>query len=111
MGHQQNAQYGARWQDRASAKKRTYLSGDYTKDMATLRILGNIRNPQTRKDEFKNEVPQFITYLTLVLQNVSEIIGKRKDLSNLRDESSVKTVLEESGRLFEVASFLFFLLQ
>jgi len=107
MRHQQNAQYGAcQWRDRASAKKRTYLSGDYKKDMATLRIFGNIRNPQTRKDEFKDEVPQFITYLTLALQNVSEIIGKRKDLSNLRDESSVKTALEESGRLFEVASFL-----
>ena len=86
-------------------RQRTHLSGDYKKDMATLRIFGNIRNPQTREDEFKNEEPQFITYLTLALQNVSEIIGKRKDLSNLRDEASVKAALEESGRLFEVASF------
>ena len=107
MRHQQNAQYGARqsWSLR-SAKKRTYLSGDYKRDMATLRILGSIRNPQTRKDESKNEVPQFITYLTLALQNVSEILGKGLDISNLSDESAVRNVLADSGKMFEVASFL-----
>ena len=40
--------------DSGFAKKRTYLSGDYSRDMKALRILGSIRNPQTRRDEYKD---------------------------------------------------------
>lgn len=90
-----------------SAKRRIYLSGrDFYTDMKTLRILGSIRNPQKRVDEYKDETPQFITYLTLALQNISEIIGHNADLSGMRDASAVSKTLAESGRLYEVASFL-----
>ena len=75
-------------------KKREYLTGDFARDMKSLRIKGPVRNPQTRKEIYVDETPQFITYLTLALQNISEIIGKGKDLSNFSDESSVKTALE-----------------
>ena len=89
-------------------KPRTYLNGDFTRDMKELRILGSIRNPQTRRDEPKDETPQFIAYLTLALQNISEILGKDKDcdLSNKSKSETVVQKLESSGKLYEVASFL-----
>ena len=89
-------------------KPRTYLKGEYFSDMKELRIYGNIRNPQTRKDEFKNEPPKFITYLTLALQNISEIMGKDKecDLSGKKTVAAVKDLLQKKGKLREIASFL-----
>ena len=57
-------------------KKREYLSGDFIRDMRSLRIKGSIRSPQTRKETMVDETPQFITYLTLALQNISDIIGE-----------------------------------
>ncbi len=79
-------------------KKRTYLSGrDFLKDMKALRI----------KDEHnKDERPQFITYLTLALQNISEILGSTTDLSGKRTSDAVIKELMASGRHYEVASFL-----
>ena len=85
-------------------KKREYLTGDYYRDMKSLRILGSIRNPQTRRDEYKDETPQFITYLTLALQNITDIIGE--DLSKMRSVNSVEKALKKSGKIWEVASFL-----
>ena len=90
------------------SKPRTYLNGDFARDMKALRILGSIRNPQTRRDEQKDETPQFIAYLTLALQNISEILGKDEDcdLSNKGKPETVIQKLESSGKLNEVASFL-----
>lgn len=85
-------------------KKRQYLTGEYTKDMRDLRIKGRIRNPQTRMDTDVDETPQFITYLTLALQNLSDIIGE--DLSKKRMAKEVEKALVKSGKLWEVASFL-----
>ena len=86
------------------AKKREYLSGDFARDMKSLRIKGLIRNPQTRKEMQVDETPQFITYLTLALQNISDIIGE--DLSKMRSVNSVDKALKKSGKMWEVASFL-----
>ena len=88
----------------APLKKREYLSGDFVRDMKSLRIKGSIRNPQTRKETYVDETPQFITYLTLALQNISDIVGK--DISKMREASSVEKALTKSGKLWEVASFL-----
>lgn len=90
--------------DSGAAKKRTYLSGDYSKDMKSLRIFGSIRNPQTRCDEYKDETPQFITYLTLALQNISDIVGQ--DISGFKNKGAVENALSSCGKLFNVASFL-----
>ena len=93
----------------AMRKPRTYLNGDYKRDMKELRIKGTIRNPQTRKDEERNEVPDFIAYLTLALQNLSEVLGSgasEYDLSGKRDAGAVLKALDKSGRVGEVASFL-----
>jgi len=87
-------------------KPRTYLSGDFAKDMKELRIRGNIRNAQTRRDEYRDETPQFVTYLTLALQNISEILGRNVDLSGQKRPETVAKALADSGRLYEVASFL-----
>ena len=84
--------------DRGFAKKRTYLSGNYDKDMNSLW--------RGLKWGYKTDAPQFITYLTLALQNVSDILGKGQDLSNMKEESAVRRLLAESGKMFEVASFL-----
>ena len=90
----------------APFKKRQYLTGDFARDMLSLRIKGRIRSPQTRKETMVDETPRFITYLTLALQNVSDILGKGQDLSNMKEESAVRRMLAESGKMFEVASFL-----
>ena len=87
-------------------KPRTYLNGDFKRDMKELRIKGTIRNPQTRKEEERNEVPDFIAYLTLALQNLSEVLGKGCDLSGNGKRETVLKALDDSGRLGEVASFL-----
>lgn len=101
-------------------KPRTYLNGDFSRDMKALRILGLIRNPQTRRDEHKDETPQFIAYLTLALQNISEILGKNKDGNNVdisavgevdrktgeKGPDTIGRILDESGKTYEVASFL-----
>ena len=87
-------------------KPRTYLSGDFARDMKELRIRGNIRNAQTRRDEYRDETPTFIAYLTLALQNIGEILGKNVDLSGLKKPEAVTKTLMNSGRIFEVASFL-----
>lgn len=90
-------------------KPRTYLSGDFKRDMKELRIKGTIRNPQTRRDENRDETPQFISYLTLALQNLSEVLGKddpKYDLTGKRTAETVLKALDESGRIGEVASFL-----
>lgn len=91
-----------------SQKPRTYLNGDFRRDMKELRILGTFRNPQTRREEQKDETPQFIAYLTLALQNISEILGKDDDcdLTNKSKAKAVEEKLASSGKLFEVASFL-----
>lgn len=88
----------------APLKKREYLCGDFARDMKSLRIKGNIRNPQTRRETYVDETPQFITYLTLALQNISDIVGK--DISTMRVASSVEKAIVKSGKLWEVASFL-----
>ena len=85
-------------------KKRQYLTGDFARDMLSLRIKGRIRSPQTRKETMVDETPQFITYLTLALQNISDIIGE--DISKMRSKNSVEKSLKKSGKLWEVASFL-----
>lgn len=90
-------------------KPRTYLNGDFRRDMKELRIKGTIRNPQTRRDENRDETPQFIAYLTLALQNLSEVLGKdepKYDLTGKRSAETVLKALDESGRIGEVASFL-----
>ncbi len=87
-------------------KPRTYLNGDFVRDMKELRIRGSIRNPQTRRDETKDETPQFIAYLTIALQNIGEILGKDVDLSGFRKSDAVKQALKDSGKIYEVASFL-----
>lgn len=88
----------------APFKKRQYLTGDFARDMLSLRIKGRIRSPQTRKETYVDETPQFITYLTLALQNISDIIGE--DISKMRSKNSVEKSLKKSGKLWEVASFL-----
>ena len=88
----------------APFKKREYLSGEFDRDMKSLRIKGLIRSPQTRKEMYVDETPQFITYLTLALQNISDIIGK--DISKMREASSVEKAIAKSGNLWKVASFL-----
>ena len=85
-------------------KKREYLTGDFIRDMRSLRIKGSIRNPQTRKESQVDETPQFITYLTLALQNITDIIGE--DLSKMRSVNAVEKALKKSGKIWEVASFL-----
>ena len=93
----------------AFKKPRTYLNGDFKRDMKELRIKGTIRNPQTRCEENRDETPQFIAYLTLALQNLSEVLGKGSDdcdLSGKRKPDAVLKALDESGRIGEVASFL-----
>lgn len=87
-------------------KPRTYLNGDFKRDMKELRIKGTIRNPQTRKEEERNEVPDFVAYLTMALQNLSEVLGKGCDLSGKRTPDAMLKALDESGRIGEVASFL-----
>ena len=105
-----NITVGSRQNGRASGfhggapKKRTYLSGDFARDMRELRIKGTIRSPQTRKETMVDETPQFITYLTLALQNISDIIGE--DITKMRSKNSVERSLSRSGKLWEVASFL-----
>jgi hypothetical protein len=74
------------------------------RDMKSLRIKGLIRNPQTRKETNVDETAQFTTYLTLALQNLSDIIGK--DISRMRQSAAVENTLVRSGKLWEVASFL-----
>ena len=54
-------------------KPRTYLSGDFKRDMKELRILGRIRNPQKRTEADVDETPQFVTYLTRALENLSSV--------------------------------------
>ena len=88
----------------AFSKKRQYLTGDFMRDMKSLRIKGLIRNPQTRKETNVDETPQFSTYLTLALQNISDIIGE--DISRMRQPAAVEKALVRSGKLWEVASFL-----
>ena len=88
-------------------KKREYLSGDFIRDMRSLRIKGSIRSPQTRKETMVDETPQFITYLTLALQNISDIIGE--DISKIGPKggpAAVEKKLKKSGKLWAVASFL-----
>ena len=88
-------------------KKREYLTGDFARDMKSLRIKGSIRNPQTRKETYVDETPQFITYLTLALQNISDIVGE--DLSKIGPQAgapAVEKAIMKSGKLWEVASFL-----
>ena len=90
-------------------KPRTYLNGDFKRDMKELRIKGTIRNPQTRMDEERNEVPDFVAYLTMALQNLSEVLGKdapEYDLTGKRKAEAVLKALDQSGRIGEVASFL-----
>lgn len=87
-----------------SPKKRVYLSGDFNHDMTLLRIKGIFKNPQTRKEIPVDEIPIFITYLALALQNISDIIGE--DLSKIRDENGVLSKLNKSDKLWECASFL-----
>ncbi len=89
-----------------AAKPRTYLNGDFVRDMKELRILGDFKNPQTRLPEHKDETPQFVAYLSLALQNIGEILGKGVDLSNLKKPEAVKQALKDSGKIHEVASFL-----
>ncbi len=89
---------------RTFQKKRQYLTGEFAKDMRDLRIKGRIRNPQTRIEADVDEPPQFVTYLTLALQNISDIIGV--DLSKMRSVGAVERALGNSGKLWEVASFL-----
>ena len=89
-----------------ATKPRTYLNGDFTRDMKELRIVGDFKHPQTKRIEHKDETSQFIAYLTLALQNISEILGKDIDLSGLRKPEAVKNALKGSGKLYEVASFL-----
>ena len=55
----------------APFKKRQYLTGDFARDMLSLRIKGRIRSPQTRKETYVDETPQFITYLTPGSNNFS----------------------------------------
>ena len=88
----------------AFPKKRQYLTGEFMRDMKSLRIKGLIRNPQTRKETNVDETPQFTTYLTLALQNISDIIGE--DMSRMRQSAAVEKALMKSGKLWEVASFL-----
>lgn len=88
----------------AFSKKRQYLTGDFMRDMKSLRIKGLIRNPQTRKETNVDETPQFTTYLTLALQNISDIIGE--DISRMRQSAAVEKALVRSDKLWEVASFL-----
>ena len=87
-------------------KPRTYLSGDFKRDMKELRILGRIRNPQKRTEVDVDETPQFVTYLTRALENLSNILGKGKDLSGLKTPAAVLNELADERKLFEVASFL-----
>lgn len=87
-------------------KPRTYLTGDFKHDMKELRIKGTIRNPQTQKDEERNEVPDFVAYLTMALQNLSEVLGKGCDLSGNGKRETVLKALDDSGRIGEAASFL-----
>ena len=87
-------------------KPRTYLSGDFKRDMKELRILGRIRNPQKRTEVDVDETPQFVTYLTRALENLSNILGKGKDLSGLKTPAAVLNELADEKKLFEVASFL-----
>ena len=87
-------------------KPRTYLSGDFRRDMKELRILGRIRNPQRRTEADVDETPQFVTYLTLALENLSNILGKGRDLSGLKTPDAVLKELADEKKLFEVASFL-----
>ena len=86
-------------------KPRTYLSGDFKRDMVALRIKGTIRDPRTRRDVQVDETATFIAYLTLALENISNILGK-VDLSSLHQPSAVLAAIEKSGKLFELASFL-----
>ena len=109
-----NITVGARQHGRANGfrggapmKKRTYLSGDFARDMRELRIKGLIRSPQTRKETDVDETPQFITYLTLALQNISDIIGEDISKIDLKGGSAaVEESLKKSGKIWEVASFL-----
>lgn len=73
---------------------RNYLTGNFADDMRALRLRG----------KNLDEVPQFVTYLTLALQNLSDIIGV--DLSGLGRSEAVVGALEKSGKVFEVVSFL-----
>jgi len=86
-------------------KPRTYLSGDFARDMKALRIKGSVRDARTRRDLEKDETPAFIAYLTLALENLGNILGK-VDLSGFMRPEAVTEALDESGRLFELASFL-----
>lgn len=87
-------------------KPRTYLSGDFRRDMKELRILGRIRNPQKRTESDIDETPQFVTYLTLALENLSNILGKGRDLSGFKTPDAVLKELADEKKLFEAASFL-----
>ena len=91
-----------------ATKPRTYLTGDFARDMKELRIVGDFRHPQTRRIEHKDETSRFIAYLTLALQNLSEILGKDEDcdLTNKHTSGTVVQKLESSGKLYEIASFL-----
>ena len=80
-------------------KPRTYLSGDFRRDMKELRILGRIRNPQKRTEVDVDETPQFVTYLTLALENLSNILGKGKDLSGHKTPDAVLKELADEKKL------------
>lgn len=85
-------------------KPRNYLSGNTEKDLHALRIKGTIKNPQTKAVSEVDETPVFVTYLTLALGNLSDIVGQ--DLTGLRERGAVEKALRDSGKLRETASFL-----
>lgn len=90
-------------------KPRTYLSGDFKRDMVALRIKGTIRDPRTRRDVQVDETATFIAYLTLALENISNVLGlgEKEELSGFRSRDAVKQKLEsKKDRLFSLASFL-----
>lgn len=74
--------------------------------MQTLRIRGTFTHPQTKRKEEVDETPAFVTYLTLALGNLSDILGKGCDLTGLQGREAVENAVRQSGKLYEAASFL-----
>ena len=93
----------------AFKKPRTYLSGDFARDMTALRIKGTIRDPRTRRDQKVDETATFVAYLTLALENISNILGlgEKEELSGFKSRDAVKQKLDaKKDKLFSLASFL-----